>query len=301
MHRRTLQAAGITSDKIMIFRENSSFSIPTLSNYDIINVYIFVGKKPFTPTAKNTIRQIMNSNLPVVELSAEPNEPGKVAHDDYPFSIPSWNIGGSIYGFFLWVKSTYPWIISIAIVLVIILFLKVRINLAMGQFFLLGLSWMIVESMVLFHSFLILGNPALSTGIALGAFLCSNGIGSYISKYLQNRRKILILLPLLIILYTLMIPVLIPFLLGQSLYLRSIIFFMSVAMVGVFTGTMFPISLTTFKKDSVPRLFFIDLIGGGLAPLLFWLMFFIWGINAIAAIAVVGYVITILVLNRVKG
>ena len=98
-----------------------------------------------------------------------------------------------------------------------------------------------------------------------------------------------------------MMPMLIPFLLGQSLYLRSMIFFISVAMVGVLTGTMFPISLRTFKKDSVPRLFFIDLIGGGLAPLMFWLIFFIWGLNAISAIAVVGYVLTIIILNRVKS
>jgi predicted membrane-bound spermidine synthase len=301
MHRRTLQEAGITPDKILIFRENSSFNIPTLENYGILNVYIFVGKKSFSPIAKDTIRQIMDTNMQAVELSAEPKEQGKVAHDTYPFSIPSWNIGDSIVGFFLWVQTSYPWMIFVVIVLVLILLLKVGINLAIGHFFLLGLSWMIVESIVLFYSFLILGNPALSTGVALGAFLCSNGVGSYISKYLQRRRKILILLPLLIILYTLMIPVLIPFLLGQSLYLRSMIFFMSVAMVGVLTGTMFPISLRTFKKDSVPRLFFIDLIGGGLAPLLFWLIFFIWGLNAISAIAVVGYALTIIVLNRVKS
>jgi len=301
MHRRTLQEAGITSDKILIFHENSSFNIPTLENYGIVNVYIFVGKKSFSSNAKDTIRQIMDANIQVVELSTEAKEQGRAAHDNFPFSIPSWNVGNSIVGFFLWMQSSYPWIIFIAVVLVFILFLKVRINLAMGHFFLLGLSWMIVESIVLFHSFLLLGNPALSAGVALGAFLCSNGIGSYISKHLQRRRKILILLPLLIILYTLMMPMLIPFLLGQSLYLRSMIFFISVAMVGVLTGTMFPISLRTFKKDSVPRLFFIDLIGGGLAPLMFWLIFFIWGLNAISAIAVVGYVLTIIILNRVKS
>lgn len=300
MHRRSLQAAGISSNNILIFRENSTFNIPTMENYDILNVYIFVGKKPFSETAKNTIRKIMSDNLKVIELKSEPQEKGKIAQDSYPFSIPSWNSSDGMLGFFFWIQYSYPWLIAVVAILIIVLLWRLRPNLSMGHFFLLGFSWMIVESMVLFHSFLLVGNPALSTGIALGAFLCSNGVGSYISGFVHKRRRILVLLPVVIILYSVMIPMLLPFLLKHSLFLRTTIFVIIVSMVGVLTGTMFPISLRVFKKESVPRLFFIDLIGGGVAPILFWIAFFTWGLNAISVIAVVGYCITITVLLTSK-
>src|SRR5207237_8658498 len=81
-------------------------------------------------------------------------------------------------------------------------------SLSRFNFFVLGFGSFLLESLVLFNSFLLLGDPNLSAALAVGFFLLWNGIGSFLSARLEQRRWFYLAVPGIVAVYAVTAPML---------------------------------------------------------------------------------------------
>jgi len=157
------------------------------------------------------------------------------------------------------------------------------------NFFLLGFGSFLLESLVLFNSFLLLGDPNLSASVAVGMFLCWNGIGSLLSTRLDRTRWLYGLAPLTVLVYAATAPLLNTTTIGLHVGTRTLAFALHLALGAIVAGAMFPIALRRFRQERVSSMFFIDLVGCALGPVAFWLALSLVGIPLVAASAVLCY------------
>ena len=164
------------------------------------------------------------------------------------------------------------------------------------HFFILGLSYMFLESIILFNSFLLFGNPAFSAAFAVGIFLISSGIGSLLLRKNKNKNLILLLLPAASVLYSIFSLLLNKYSFSFAMSIRISFFILLVFMIGIIIGPLFPISLKRFSNKKVPFLYFSDLFGSGVASVLFSLLLLKYGIFIPMILFTLGYFIISLVL-----
>jgi hypothetical protein len=145
---------------------------------------------------------------------------------------------------------------------------------------------------------LLLGNPSLSAALAVGVFLSGNAIGSLLSGKVDKKKGLIFLLPLFVALYTLSAPFLTKFTLSQGQVIRFITFTLAAMPAAIMIGTIFPVSLRVFTKRSVPGLYFIDLVGCGIAPLIFWSLLCRFDLFMVSAVAGLSYLLASAILFK---
>ena len=125
-----------------------------------------------------------------------------------------------------------------------------------------------------------------------------NAVGSLYSERLQRLRGFFVLVPLAVLAYSATAPLLNAYTIALPVWLRTLAFGLHLGLAGVVVGAMFPISLRTFRTAPVSSMFFIDLLGCGVAPIGFWLAMSLQGVWLVAAGCVASYGIVAIVLSR---
>jgi hypothetical protein len=166
------------------------------------------------------------------------------------------------------------------------------------QYFLLGFGSFLLESLVLYNSFLLLGDPSLSAAVAVGVFLLWNGAGSLLSTRLAATRWFYGAVPVAVLLYAATAPFLNSETIALPLGVRALAFSVHLALGGIVAGAMFPAALVSFRHERVSRMFFIDLVGCALGPVAFWLALSASGVGLVGAGAVASYAAVSLALAR---
>jgi predicted membrane-bound spermidine synthase len=268
----TLRSAGIPPSEVSLYR--SGDISPWGSFGHVANATVLVRKGGPAPTVSGAVV------TPVAWVDG-----GRPTTDFYPFSVIVDAWFGTLWEY---VKSRT----AVAVVLValgLLLLGRIASSLGHAHFFLLGLASFLVESLVLLNSFLMFGNPSLSAALAIGFFLLWSGVGSQVSGRLQAWRGFYRAVPVVVLLYAVTAPLVHAATMGASVGLRSVAFALNLIVVGIAVGALFPISLRSFSREAVASMFFIDLVGCALAPILFWLMMSMQGVPLVTGVSVVLY------------
>ncbi len=275
----TLEAAGITPSQTSIYRIQGSFPWSYYGRLSTIHVFVRKG---------GTAPQVPDPRL--IRMEWVPGD--RATTDLYPFSLVTRAWFGTLAEFV--VKKPVPLILLILIAMA----LAVRLSTSISHvnFFLLGFGSFLVESLVLFNSFLLIGNPSLSAAVAIGFFLIWNAVGSHFSDRLERFRWFYPIVPVAVLAYAATAPWLNVLTIAQPVIFRTLVFSIHLAIVGIVVGSMFPISLRNFAGQRVSTMFFIDLVGCALAPIAFWLAMSAYGISLVSAAGVVSYIAVSLIL-----
>jgi hypothetical protein len=268
----TLRSAGIPPSEVSLYR--SGDVSPWGSFGHVANATVLVRKGGPAPTLSGPLV------TPVAWVDG-----GRPTTDFYPFSVIVDAWFGTLWGY---VKSRTGVAVVLAAVSLLLLG-RIASSLGHAHFFFLGLASFLVESLVLLNSFLMFGNPSLSAALAIGFFLLWSGIGSQCSERLQAWRGFYVLVPVVVLVYAVTAPLVHAATMGFSVSLRSFAFGLNLVLVGVVVGALFPISLRSFSRETVASMFFIDLVGCAIAPILFWLMLSVQGVPLVTAVSVVLY------------
>lgn len=279
----TLKAAGVPPEEVRLYRGRRS----TRWGYygELATFYALVKKGGGTPEFRDP------EVVPVAWVDG-----GRATTDFFPLSMVTGVWFGTLVEF---VKRS---MLGLALVGVVLLALLVRIGTSAGHFnfFLLGFGSFLLESLVLFYSFLLIGDPNLSAAVAVGVFLVWNGVGSLLSLRFETSRWFYAAVPLAVLLYAATAPVLNVQTITLPIGARTLAFSLHLALGGVVAGAMFPIALRSFGRERVSSMFFIDLVGCALAPVAFWLALSFAGIWLVGTGAVLSYAVvgTTLALRR---
>ena len=268
----TLTAAGVRPSEVSLYR--SADTIPWGSFGSVGTATVLLRKGGPAPTVIDRLV------VPVAWMDG-----GRPTTDYYPFSLITDAWFGTLWDY---VKGRAG-LVSVLIALVLLLSWRVATSLGHAHFFLLGLASFLVESLVLLNSFLLFGNPSLSAALAIGFFLLWGGVGSRLSERLQAWRSFYLLVPILVVLYAATWPLVHASTLGTAVGVRSVAFALHLAPLGIAVGAMFPISLRSFSGRSVASMFFIDLVGCAVAPVLFWLLMSTQGVPIVTVVTVLTY------------
>ncbi|MBI2467854.1 MAG: hypothetical protein HYV62_08590 [Candidatus Rokubacteria bacterium] len=279
----TLRAAGIPREEIRLYRTRGSVAWGYYG--ELSTIHVLVRKDGALPELSDP--QIM----PLAWA-----EGGRPTTDLFPLSMVTGVWFGTLVGF---VKRSLPTLI-LAGVVALALLVRLATSLGHASFFLLGFGSFLLESLVLFNSFLLLGDPNLSAAVAVGVFLLWNGVGSLLSVRFEASRWFYAAVPLSVALYAVTAPILNVQTITLSVAARTLAFSAHLALGGIVAGAMFSIALRSFRSARVSSMFAIDLVGCALAPVAFWLALSVaglWpvGLGAVASYAVVG---TVLALRR---
>jgi hypothetical protein len=268
----TLEAAGIDASHTGLYRQKDSFPWGYYGRLAVVHV---VARKGRTPPPLEPL------GLVPLEWRAE----GRPTTDLFPFSLVT-RVWFATLADFLAGRA-----VTLAILVLLLLALLARLVTSLGHlnFFVLGFGSFLVESLVLYNSFLLFGNPGLSAAFAVGVFLLWNGLGSLVSDRLQRLRLLHVLVPAVVLLYSVSAPLLNRYTLALPVPVRLAAFTAHLSLAGVAVGAMFPISLRLFRRERVASMFFIDLIGCSLAPVGFWMLMSLQGAGAVMAAGVLCY------------
>lgn len=271
----TLEAAGITEEQTTIYRTRGSVPWSYYGRLATIHVFVRKGGGP-PPVLEDRSLERLTWN------------PAKRATTDaYPFSLVTQVWFGTLAEYIV----GQPLLIGFLVICSLALLFRLGTSLGHTNFFFLGFGSFVVESLVLFNSFLLIGNPSLSAAVAIGFFLFWNGIGSVYSDRFEKSRWFFVLVPVCVLLYAATAPLLNSLTIAKAIPVRMTVFSLHLAVVGIAVGAMFPIALRRFRHERVSSMFFIDLIGCAIAPVGFWLAMSVSGTVLVATAAVASYVL----------
>jgi len=124
----------------------------------------------------------------------------------------------------------------------------------------LGLGFLFVEIALMQQFTVFLGNPTYALTTILFALLSSSGLGSAVSRRLASGRLLLVI-PIIIVAYAVGLGTLVAGLLGWPLSYRIAVAVLTVAPLGFFLGTAFPLgirALSALRPDLVPWAFAVN-------------------------------------------
>ncbi len=281
----TLEAAGISPIQTSIYRIQGSF--PWSYYGQLSTVHVFIRKGGAAPVVQDPR---------LTHLTWDPGD--RATTDLYPFSLVTRAWFGTLADYVLGRPLT------LGLIGIVLLGLFVRLSTSAGHlnFFLLGFGSFLVESLVLFNSFLLIGNPSLSAAVAIGCFLIWNAVGSRFSDRLERSRWFYAAVPTAVFAYAATAPLLNGLTIAHPIALRTIVFSIHLVLAGIVVGAMFPISLRSFSSERVSSMFFIDLIGCAIAPIAFWLAMSAYGTALVSAAGVASYLlVSLILLTRLRA
>jgi predicted membrane-bound spermidine synthase len=278
----TLAAAGIPRSEIALYRGAGSGANQYFGQVTSMHVLVRKGGVP-----------------PEVDWGKSPLawvDGGRATTDLFPFSLGTGIWFDTLMGY----VRRNPLPLSLGAVAAGLIVLSIATNLGRSVFFTLGFGSFLLESLVLFNSFLLFGDPNFGAALAVGAFLIWNGVGSLISARFENRRGFYAAVPVLLLLYAVTAPFLNGATLAFSAGIRIAVFTAHLSLAGIAAGMMFPIALRKFKEASVPWMFFMDVVGCAVAPPVFWLALSTTGVWLVMAGSALCYALVcgVLALRR---
>jgi len=285
----TLRRAGITRDQTLIYLSKGAFYA---GSFGLKSLYVFV--KPAGFSQEDV--KLINEGAEYADLLAVPWDEKSInpTTDIYPFSFGSENPVATL----IYYLRKFKWFTIGLILVMLLLLVRLTTSISYTHFFLLGTSFLLVECILLYHSFLLIGNPWLSASLAVGVFLIGNAIGSLLSGRVDKRKGLIFLLPLFVALYAFSAPFLTKATLSQGHWVRFITFVLAAMPAAIMIGTIFPVSLRVFTRRSVPGLYFIDLVGCGIAPLIFWMLLSKFDLFIVSGVAALTYLLASAILFK---
>jgi hypothetical protein len=290
----TLERAGLDERSALVALSRTAVNVPGRSFH---TMYILFARGDIP----GPMRADLNGVLARENIEVQPWDPGGAppTTDQFPFSIHD---GRTVVSQLASWYRTRP-------ALTVVVFLSILIVIGAScrrtghaQMFTIGLGFMLLESLVLVQGFLVLGNPSVSTGVALGAFLVGTGVGSLASPYLRRRRYLLFGVPLVVLSGGLVLPSLLEHLIPMTIPLRGVGFVLWVLPLSVSIGAFFPLSLQAFGELAVPGLLFVNLLGNASSPFLFRLLFTSYGYYPLALLCAALYGVgAVLLFRRLPG
>jgi predicted membrane-bound spermidine synthase len=269
----TLESAGIPKGEAAVYRGRGSGANQYFGQISSLHVIV---KKGGTPP------ELERGKIRLPWVSG-----GRPTTDLFPFSLGTGIWFDSLLSYVR--RNAFPVVLASTAFLLIVLAMST--SLSRSVFFTLGFGSFLLESLVLFNSFLLLGDPNLGAALAVGFFLLWNGIGSMLSARFENRNWFYVAVPLIVLLYGVTAPLLNGITITSPVFVRTIIFALHLSLAGVAAGMMFPIALRKFREAPVPWMFFMDVLGCALAPPVFWLAISTVGIWLVMAGATLCYMI----------
>ena len=187
----TLESAGVSPEDVQLYRYRDTVHWGYYGNLSSVHAVVGKGASP-VPLDDDRL----------VSLEWIPG--GQPTTDRYPFSLLTDDWFGVLGGYL-----AGNWLL-LALLSLYGAGLLWRLGTSVGHasFFALGLSSFLVECLVLFNSFLLIGNPSLSAAVGVGFFLFWNGVGSLLSERFEKSRLFGVAVPGVIVLYGLTAPVL---------------------------------------------------------------------------------------------
>ncbi len=271
----TLDAAGLANAS-KVYRLRRSLRYGYYGEISVLQVYAWKDRP---------VGEVENVEL--TPLAPVPG--GRPTTDAFPFSLET----GVWFGILIdYVKNkpAFLWGAAFSLLLLAVRLLSSR---AHRVFFFLGLGSFLVESVVIFQSFLLLGSPALSAALAVGFLLLWNAVGSWGAARLGRWRHFGWLCLFAILLHGFTAPLLSHLLLSQPPIWRVVGLGLHLALPGIPIGALFPQALMRFRERSVAGLFAIDLLGCALAPVVFWMAMSLWGLPLAVTLGALAYLIAI--------
>ncbi|MDP2940602.1 MAG: hypothetical protein Q8O13_11135 [Candidatus Omnitrophota bacterium] len=132
----------------------------------------------------------------------------------------------------------------------------------------IGLAFMLVEIPLMQRLGILLGHPIYGLTVVLFSLLFSCGIGSYLTKYLNNKLKTIlpfVILVLIIFIFVNLLPLIINIITPSLIPIKILVSLAVLVLIGLFMGMLFPIGMKTAGDENSPRVLY-------------------WGINGFASV-----------------
>jgi hypothetical protein len=146
-------------------------------------------------------------------------------------------------------------------------YLDINVSRFIMYFMLLGLGFMLIEVSLIQKFILFLGKPMLSLSVTLFSLLIGSGIGSIFSNKFRINilRKVVvisIIIGIIVVAYTIVLPYIFNYYLGNTILVRSIISGIILLPLGFFLGLMFPLGMIMLEQaledDKIPWMWGIN-------------------------------------------
>ncbi len=272
----TLDAAGL-GDASKVYRLRRSLRYGYYGEISVLQVYAWKDQPPHEV-----------NNVELTPLS--PVFGGRPTTDAFPFSLET-GVWFGILVDYVKEKPAFLWGAALSLLLLAVRLLTSR---AHSVFFFLGLGSFLVESVVIFQSFLLLGSPALSAALAVGFLLLWNAVGSWGAARFARWKHFGWLCLAAILLHGFTAPLLSHLLLSHPPVWRVVGLGLHLALPGIPIGALFPQALMKYRERPVAGLFAIDLVGCALAPVVFWMAMSVWGLPFAVVLGALAYLMAIL-------
>ena len=168
--------------------------------------------------------------------------------------------------------------------------------------FLLGLSYIFIESYLFQTLNLLLNNPVKSFSVLLFSFLLGTGLGSYLTKFIKgNRLKFVVLSIILVFIIVLFETVMIKQLFSTDI--ADVLLFVIVFIPAIFIGIPFPLLLLEVNesntKNGISILLGISGLAGFLGGIITLVTATLWGYKYVLIIGLItyGFVILKIIMN----
>lgn len=274
----TLESARIPREHARIYRGIGSFANGYFGQISSIHVVARKGAPPHDLDRGPVPQPWISGGTPTTDL--------------FPFSLGTGIWFDTLLSYIR--RNTFP-IVSV-VVAVAILLLAMATSLSRSTFFTLGFGSFLLESLVLFNSFLLFGDPNLGAALAIGMFLLWNGLGSVISSRYESRRWFPYAVPAVVLLYGVTAPFINAATISAPVAVRVLVFTLHLSLAGIAAGMMFPVMLRKFREQSVPWMFFMDVLGCALAPPIFWLALSLVGVWLVIGGSTLAYLLVCVIL-----
>jgi len=183
--------------------------------------------------------------------------------------------------------------------------LDINLFTQLAYFALLGTGFMFIEISFIQKMILPLENPSYAAAAVLSSVLVSSGIGSLLSQHLKLFQKpvVLLLLAILVLTYSLFLPVVMAGISSYSLTIKLLLVFFMLMPTGVFMGVPFPLGLSFLSKTR-PKLVPWALATNGcfsvLAPILALMLAISSGFKTVLLAGMTAYILAFFLLSWMK-
>jgi hypothetical protein len=169
----------------------------------------------------------------------------------------------------------------------------------------LGIGFMFIEISFIQKMILPLENPSYAAATVLSSMLISSGLGSILSHYLKILRntKVLLVLSLIILLYSLFLPLIISSIYIFTLKAKIILVFFILLPSGILMGIPFPMGLSMLSKNNpelIPWAWAVNGCFSVLAPILAIMFALSAGFKIVILTGMLMYLLAYLSLRIIK-
>ncbi len=160
-------------------------------------------------------------------------------------------------------------------------------------FFCIGLAYLFIEIFFIQKFILFLGQVIYSTAVVIFSVLFFSGLGSLVSQKfkLQKLKKIIILLFLIIIVYSVILKFLINYFIVFNLLTKIIISVVFIAPIAFFMGMPFPLGIRKIKRKLIPWAWAVNGSASVLSSIIAVIIALSFGYRSVLVLAGVLYVL----------